>query len=89
MNVLRNVADHGAVALCPQKNSTRSMLPILTILYGACVYPIGILTRSRNLLNFQHHVVMTKSSALVRALIQFLSSALTPTWVTIKFKRKN
>ena len=55
-------------------------------LYGVCAYPIGSLTRPRNLLNFQYPVATMQSAVLVRALMQFLSSALTPIWVTIKFK---
>ena len=55
-------------------------------LYGVWAYPIRSLTRSRNFLNFQYPIVTMQSEVLVRALIQFLSSDLTPARVTIKFK---
>ena len=55
-------------------------------LYSVCAYPIVSLTIPPIVLNFQYSIVMLHKAALVRALIQFLSSVSTPTKVAIKFK---
>ena len=47
------------------------MLSILTILYGACAYPIVSLMISQNLFYLQYPFVRIQSASPVRSLIQF------------------